>query len=167
MSVVLRSTLSRVAGATLIALGLLAGHGVSSAQTAGLAASATQAPEIATFAALVKKAGLESAVTGDVTVFAPSDDAFKAVPAAALQKLSDDPEALKAVLSFHVVAGKKVSSAITGNSTPASLQGGKLNLSRAGDFLTVEDALVTRVDVPAGAGVIHVIDKVLMPPVKK
>jgi uncharacterized surface protein with fasciclin (FAS1) repeats len=99
-------------------------------------------------------------------VFAPSDDAFKAVPADKLDALAKDPEQLKAVLTYHVLSGKTAASAVAENSTPATVNGAKLALSRAGDFVTVDDAMVTKADVAAGDSVVHVIDRVLTPPKK-
>lgn len=128
---------------------------------------AVQSPELSTFSRLVKQAGLDSTLSsGAFTVFAPSDDAFKAVPADKLDALAKDPEQLKALLTYHVLSGKTAASAVAENSTPATVNGAKLALSRAGDFVTVDDAMVTKADVAAGDSVVHVIDRVLTPPKK-
>lgn len=135
---------------------------------ANVVAAANVNTELATFARLVKQAGLEGTLegAGPVTVFAPSDDAFKALPAATLEKLSKDPEQLKALLSYHVAPGLTKSADIEGSKTLASLTGAKLSVAKAGDFVTVDDALVTKADVAAGNGVIHIVDRVLTPPKK-
>ena len=104
---------------------------------------------------------------GIYTVFAPTDDAFKAVPAATLDKLGKDQDLLKSVLTFHLVQGKTESAAVTGAASVATLNGAKLNLAKAGDFVTVDDGMVVTADVKAGDSVIHIVDRVLMPPVKK
>lgn len=125
--------------------------------------------ELSTFNKLVATAGLGDVLTGTapVTVFAPSDEAFKAVPAATLDKLAKDPAALKALLQHHILPGNVKSSAIqVGNAPAATLAGTKLAISKAGDFVTVEDALVTKADLAAGNGTVHVIDRVLTPPKK-
>ena len=128
---------------------------------------AAQTPELSTFSRLVKQAGLDATLnSGAFTVFAPSDDAFKALPADKLDALAKDPEQLKAVLTYHVLSGKTTSSAIGENTTPATVNGAKLALSKSGDFVTVDDALVTKADVAAGDSVVHVIDRVLTPPKK-
>lgn len=128
---------------------------------------AAQTPELSTFSRLVKQAGLDATLnSGAFTVFAPSDDAFKALPADKLDALAKDPEQLKALLTYHVLSGKTTSLAIGENTTPATVNGAKLALSKSGDFVTVDDALVTKADVAAGDSVVHVIDRVLTPPKK-
>jgi uncharacterized surface protein with fasciclin (FAS1) repeats len=129
---------------------------------------AAQTPELSTFYRLVQQAGLTEALQkGDLTVFAPTDEAFKALPAATLDKLSKDPEALKSVLSYHVVPAATASSKVDGNVSLTTVQGSKLAVSKAGEFITVDDALVIKADLAAGDSVIHEIDRVLMPAIKK
>lgn len=113
------------------------------------------------------QAGLreELRAAGPITVFAPSDEAFKAVPAKQLEALAADPAQLKAVLNFHVAQGK-IESAQAKNGTVKTLQGANVALARAGSFLTVEDAMVQKADIESTNGVAHVIDRVLMPPKK-
>jgi uncharacterized surface protein with fasciclin (FAS1) repeats len=124
-------------------------------------------PELSTVTDLLRKSGLEPVLSavGPFTVFAPSNDAFKAVPAKTMAHLATDPAALKDVLTFHVVAGKLDAASIT-NTSVASVQGAKLALSKAGGFVTVEDAVVTKADQSAANGFVHVIDRVLTPPKK-
>ncbi len=100
---------------------------------------------------------------GPFTVFAPSNEAFKAVPAKTMETLGKDPASLKAVLSFHVVPSRLPAAAIT-NGKLTSLDGSPLTTSRAGEFVTIEDALVTRADIAARNGVVHLVDRVLIPP---
>lgn len=129
---------------------------------------AGQKSELSTFVKLVQQAGLSSAVNAaGVTVFAPTNDAFKAVPAETLDKLAKDPEQLKAVLSYHVLPNQLSSTAIDGSTSIATLHGAKVNVSKAGDMVVVDDSLVTQADIAADNGVIHEIDRVLMPAVKK
>jgi len=128
----------------------------------------SQDAELSTFTHLIQSAGLVDAISaGPTTVFAPTDEAFKAVPAATLDKLSKDPEFLKSVLSYHVLPSKVTSASIEGSTPTVTLNGAKLGLSRAGDFITADDGLVTTPDVEAGAGLIQKVDRVLMPAVKK
>lgn len=156
---------------TFAALGLMAAGStlnLAHAQPANVVAVAQQTPNLSTFTKLVQQAGLADTLSqGSYTVFAPTDDAFKAVPAATLDKLGKDQDLLKSVLTFHVVQGKTESAAVTGAASVATLNGAKLNLAKAGDFVTVDDGMVVTADVKAGDSVIHIVDRVLMPPVKK
>jgi len=125
-------------------------------------------PSLSTLSGLIASAGLADTLNGagPFTVFAPSNEAFKAVPAKTLEDLSKHPEKLKDVLTYHVVAGKSVAADIK-NSKVKSLQGSELELSKAGEFVTVESAAVTTADIAATNGVVHIIDTVLIPPAKK
>jgi uncharacterized surface protein with fasciclin (FAS1) repeats len=132
---------------------------------ATIADTAARAPQLSTLNKLINEAGLADTLrgAGPYTVFAPTDDAFKAVPAATLQQLASDKELLKSVLTFHVLPGK-VGSADIKSGNAKTVQGANVALSKAGSFVTVEDAVVTQADVAASNGVVHVIDRVLMPP---
>ena len=125
---------------------------------------ATQA-DLSTLSSLVAKAGLTDTLkgAGPFTVFAPNNAAFAKVPAKTLDDLGKDPEKLKAVLTYHVVTGK-VMAADVKNGNAKSVNGANLALSKSGDFVTVEDAVVQRADVAATNGVVHVVDSVLLPP---
>ncbi|MET0209679.1 MAG: fasciclin domain-containing protein [Burkholderiaceae bacterium] len=130
-----------------------------------VAQTAASTPSLSTLNRLIVEAGLSDTLngTGPYTVFAPTDDAFKAVPAKALADLAKDKEQLKAVLAYHVVPGK-VSAEQLRNGPVKSVQGAPVNIAKAGSFITVEDAVVTQPDVAASNGVVHLVDKVLMPP---
>lgn len=130
-----------------------------------IVATAAATPELSTLTKLIGDAGLADTLAsgGPYTVFAPTDDAFKAVPAATLAALAKDKEKLKAVLSYHVVAGKVMAADIK-NGPAKTLQGANVALSKSGSFVTVDDAVVTTPDVAATNGEIHLIDRVLMPP---
>ena len=130
-----------------------------------IADAVAAAPQLSTLNRLIADAGLTETLrgTGPYTLFAPSDEAFKAVPAKALADLAADKALLKSILSFHLLPGK-LSSAEAKNGNLKSVQGANLAVSKAGTFVTVEDAVVQQADLPATNGVIHVIDKVLMPP---
>lgn len=132
------------------------------------AALAGATPELSTFTKLIKQAGLESTLqgAGPITVFAPTDEAFKAVPAATLDKLAKDPEQLKQLLNYHVVPGLLKAADIDGTRQVVTLSGAKLTLAKAGDFVTVDEGLATKADIASGNGVVHIIDRVLTPPKK-
>jgi uncharacterized surface protein with fasciclin (FAS1) repeats len=123
--------------------------------------------ELSTLNELMRQSGLADSLrgAGPYTVFAPTNDAFKAMPAQALQALSNDPQKLKAVLSYHVTPTEMKSTVIK-NGTAKSVQGANLSLATAGAFITVEDAVVEQPDLAASNGVVHVIDRVLTPPAK-
>jgi uncharacterized surface protein with fasciclin (FAS1) repeats len=125
-------------------------------------------PSLSTLNSLVAKAGLTNTLEtgGPFTVFAPSNDAFKAVPAKTMDELAKDPEKLKAVLTYHIISGKVMAAGVK-NSSVKTLNGASIGLGKAGDFVTVEGGLVTQADMATNNGVVHVIDSVLLPPVKK
>ncbi len=150
----------------LLALVALAGCATTPAP-ATIAETAARTPELSTLSKLIADAGLTDTLkgAGPFTVFAPSDEAFKAVPAKTMAELAANKERLKAVLTYHVVAGKVMAADVkTGN--VKSVQGANLGLARAGSFVTVEDAVVTKADVPSTNGVVHIIDKVMLPPAR-
>jgi len=148
-----------------VALGLAAC--ASSPAPTPLADALGRDPQLSTFNRLVQQAGLQDSLRtdGPLTVFAPSDEAFKAVPAKTMDALARDPAQLKAVLSYHIVkANLHAADVKTGNAK--TLQGADVALAKAGGFVTVEDAMVQQADIAATNGVAHVIDRVLMPPKK-
>ncbi len=122
-------------------------------------------PELSTLSGLVVKAGLTDTLkgTGPFTVFAPTNAAFAKVPAKTMEDLGKDPAKLKAVLTYHVVPGK-VMAADVKNGNAKTVNGASLALSKAGDFVTVEDGMVQTADLSATNGVVHIIDSVLIPP---
>ena len=124
-------------------------------------------PQLSTFNRLVQQAGMQDELraAGPLTVFAPSDEAFKAVPAKTLEALAADKAQLKAVLNYHIIASKLAAGEVK-NGNVKTLQGANVALSRAGSFVTVEEAMVQQADIAATNGVAHVIDRVLMPPKK-
>jgi len=132
---------------------------------ATIADTAARTPQLSTLNKLINDAGLAETLrgAGPYTVLAPSDEAFKAVPAKTMAELAADKNLLKAVLSYHVLTGKVMSADLkTGNIK--TVQGANVAVAKAGDFVTVEDAVVTQPNVAATNGVVHIIDKVLMPP---
>lgn len=143
---------------------VLAGCASTSAPVS-IADTTARTPSLSTLNKLIGDAGLTDTLrgAGPYTVFAPTDEAFKAVPAKTLESLSKDKEQLKAVLMYHVVPGKVVAADIKSGKTKTA-QGADVVVAKAGGFVTVEEALVTQADVPASNGVVHVIDRVLIPP---
>ena len=83
-----------------------------------------------------------------------------------MDKLAKDPDLLKATLAYHVVPGLVKAADIPSNGTLVTSTGAKMGVSRAGDFVAVDDGLVIKADQAAGNGIIHVLDRVLTPPKK-
>lgn len=122
-------------------------------------------PNLSTLNALIRDAGLTDTLsgTGPFTVFAPTNDAFKTVPAKTMGELAANKELLKQVLTFHVIPVKATAQDVKPGNVK-TVNGANLALARAGGFVTVDQAMVTAADRPASNGVVHVIDRVLLPP---
>jgi uncharacterized surface protein with fasciclin (FAS1) repeats len=131
-----------------------------------IVAVASSTEGFTTLVAALTAAGLVETLqgTGPFTVFAPNDEAFAALPAGLLEKLllPENIEVLKSILTYHVLAGKVMSTDVTaGDAT--TVEGSTLALGLM-DGVQVNDATVITADVEASNGVIHVINKVLVPP---
>lgn len=150
--------------AAAVALAMLAGCASTPTPTT-ITDTAARTPQLSTLTKLLTEAGLAETLrgAGPYTVFAPTDEAFKAVPAKTMAELAADKTLLVSVLTFHVLPGK-VMAADVQNANVKTVQGANVAVSRAGTFVTIEDAVVQQADVPATNGVIHIIDKVLIPP---
>lgn len=117
-----------------------------------------------TLLAAAEAAGLVEALsTAEVTLFAPTDEAFEALPEGTLEELLADTEKLSAILQYHVVPGKVTAAELVSIPAATTLQGEELQVSTDGAGVMVNDATVLQSDVMATNGVIHVIDTVLMP----
>ena len=116
--------------------------------------------------AAVQAAGLVDALkdTGPFTVFAPTDEAFAALPEGALDKLLADPVQLANVLKYHVVPGAIKAAEIADGMNATTLEEMPLTFTLKDGGVMVNDANVVAPDIMASNGVIHVIDKVLLPP---
>lgn len=128
---------------------------------------ATEAGSFTTLLKAATAAGLVETLQGDgpLTVFAPTDEAFAALPAGTLDGLLADPEALKKVLLYHVVSGKVTSDQVVGLTTAKSVEGSPIAISvKDGTVYLNDSAKVVTADVMASNGVIHVIDAVILPP---
>jgi len=132
---------------------------------ANIVETAVAAGDFTTLTSLVEEAGLAETLAGEgpFTVFAPTDAAFAKVPEATLDSLAADPEALEAVLLYHVVEGEARASDVAELDSAETLNGASVTLETAGGSVMVNDAQVVQADVAASNGVIHVIDQVLIP----
>ena len=130
--------------------------------------TAVDAGSFTTLVSVVQAAGLEETLRGEgpYTVFAPTDDAFAAVPKETLDALLADPKgALTDVLTYHVVPGKVMSTDLSDGMTVETVNGQTLTIKVADDgSVMVNDATVVTADIETSNGVIHVIDTVLVPP---
>ena len=129
--------------------------------------TAIAAGQFNTLVAAVQAAGLVEVLKGDgpFTVFAPTDDAFAALPEGTVENLlkPENKDQLVAVLTYHVVPGKIMSSDIAGEKTEvASVEGSELSVD-ATDGVKVDGAVVVAADIETTNGVIHVIDQVVLP----
>ena len=125
-------------------------------------------PDFATLVELVTAAGLGETLsgTGPFTVFAPTNEAFAAVPADTLAALAADPTgALTDVLKLHVISGKVDAAAATSAAgTCVETLGGKVKVEKVGEELTIGGVPIVATDVPASNGVIHVLGGVITAP---
>jgi len=138
------------------------------ARAADIVDTAVAAGNFKTLVAAVQAAGLVQTLKspGPFTVFAPTDAAFAALPAGTVDSLlkPQNKAKLVAILTYHVVPGKILSSDIAGKQvTPKTVEGQTLDIDATGKTVKVNNATVTHADILADNGVIHVIDKVLMP----
>jgi uncharacterized surface protein with fasciclin (FAS1) repeats len=158
---------TRRAAMAAVLLSVLAGCATVSAPVS-VADTIANTASLSTLNSLVKSAGLTDTLqgAGPFTVFAPNNEAFKAVPAKTMEALAKDPAALKNVLTFHVLPGKAMAASVK-NSKAKTVNGAEVELSKAGDMVTIESAVVTQADLVATNGVVHIIDTVLIPPAKK
>jgi len=101
--------------------------------------------------------------TTNYTVFAPTNAAFEKVPSSTLADLANNTTALKRVLLYHVVPGTLLSKDIKGNGTLTTANGLPLTYSVNGTTVKVDNATVTKADINATNGVIHVVDSVMIP----
>ena len=102
---------------------------------------------------------------GPFTVFAPTDEAFAKIDKDTLESLlkPENKDQLVAILTYHVVAGKVMSTDITGDMQPSTVNGSALNITLKNGKVMINDATVISADIDADNGVIHVIDNVLIP----
>jgi uncharacterized surface protein with fasciclin (FAS1) repeats len=125
---------------------------------------AVQAGSFKTLVQAVQAAGLVETLngTGPFTVFAPTDDAFAQIPQETLQAVLADKEKLTAILTYHVVPGKLMAADVAKSTQLQTVQGQSITVTTEGG-VRVDDANVIQTDIEADNGVIHVIDRVIMP----
>lgn len=127
---------------------------------------AAGAEDFTTLVAAVKAAGLEETLRseGPFTVFAPTNLAFEALPDGTVAELlkPENKEKLASILSYHVVPGKVMAADVSPMKV-ATVEGSEATVTLDGETVMLDDAKIVRTDIEASNGVIHVIDKVIMP----
>ena len=127
--------------------------------------TAVAAGDFTTLVSAIQDAGLVDTLkgAGPFTVFAPTDDAFANIPKDQLEALLANETQLTAVLTYHVVAGKVMSTDLKNDMMVKTVQGKNITITLDDSGVMVNDAKVTQADIECTNGVIHVIDTVLMP----
>jgi uncharacterized surface protein with fasciclin (FAS1) repeats len=143
-------------------------HNHGNKEAKDIVAIAAADSQFSTLVAAVQAADLVATLQGEgpFTVFAPTNDAFAALPAGTVENLlkPENKAALQAVLTYHVLAGKVPSSAIAGKQlSVATVQGEEVAIDATAGVV-VGGANVIIADIEAKNGIIHVIDKVILPP---
>jgi uncharacterized surface protein with fasciclin (FAS1) repeats len=140
-------------------------NGPDSDPTMNIVETAVAAGSFNTLVAAVKAAGLVETLSGEgpFTVFAPTDEAFAEIPEDQLNALLADKEALTAVLTYHVVAGKVMAEDVVKLSSATTVNGQDVDIKVMDGKVMVDNAQVITADVAASNGVIHVINKVILP----
>jgi len=153
----------------LVAVALAVTASAAPARTgseANIVQTAVAAGQFKTLTKLLTRAGLVGALQqpGPYTVFAPTDAAFKKVPKKTLNMLLHNKAKLKAVLLYHVVSGDVKAADVVNLTSAKTLNGKSVRIRVSGMNVFVNSAKVTKADVTATNGVIHVINRVLIPP---
>lgn len=160
----MKGLIKAVAVTFLVAIGANASadhHGMNK----DIVDTAVAAGSFNTLVTAVQAAGLVETLKGEgpFTVFAPTDEAFAAIPAADLEALLADKEKLTAVLTYHVVPGKVMAADVVGLDSATTVQGSDVDIEVVDGGVTIDGANVVTTDIETSNGVIHVIDAVIMP----
>jgi uncharacterized surface protein with fasciclin (FAS1) repeats len=141
-----------------------AARNTNTAPTKNIVETVIDAGHFRTFAAAINAAGLtgELAGKGPLTVFAPTDEAFKKLPAGAYDNLLKDAGKLKAVLNYHVVSGYLMARDLKSGEL-ATAQGTSLTAVVSSSDVRVNGARVTKADIVATNGIVHAMDTVILP----
>ncbi len=137
------------------------------APTQNIVEIASANSDFSTLVDLVKTAGLVDTLsgTGPFTVFAPTNEAFAKLPAETVADLKANPDKLKNILTYHVVSGAVDAKQVTGLESAKSVQGQNITISvMDGKVMLNGTSTVTKTDIKATNGIIHVIDTVILPP---
>ena len=138
----------------------------SAAKSQNIVQIAASNPQFSTLVSLVKKAGLVKALSGKtkLTVFAPTNAAFKKVPKATLNKLAGNKKLLAKVLEYHVLPGVVPAAKVVKLKSAKTLEGARVHFKVKKGKAYVNNAQIVKTDIHASNGIIHVINAVLIPP---
>lgn len=155
-------TLVSLGAAAALSLSMLSAH--AGGMKKDIVDTAVSAGSFNTLAKALTEAGLIDTLKGDgpFTVFAPTDEAFAKIPADQLEAILADKDKLTAILTYHVVPGKVMSSDVVKLESAKTVQGQEVAISTEGG-VKVDNANVVKTDIAASNGVIHVIDTVILP----
>jgi len=139
---------------------------VEEAKLLNIVETAVAAGSFNTLVAAVQTAGLDEVLAGEgpFTVFAPTDEAFAALPAGTVEALLKDKQALTAILTYHVVPGLLKAEKVVKEKSFATVNGESFEIKVNDDGVMVDNAKIVQTDIVCANGVIHVIDAVILPP---
>ena len=156
-----KTTIALSTAATFLASTVFAGG-----HSKDIVDTAIEAGSFGTLVAAVQAAGLVDTLKGEgpFTVFAPTDEAFAALPEGTVESLllPENKDQLVAILTYHVIAGKVMSTDLVDDMEAATVQGSSVTIDLDNGVM-VEDAAVVTADIETSNGVIHVINKVILP----
>ena len=162
------ATLVAAMASLALVVGLIAGPatGAKSTKRQSITDIASGSKQFETLTSLLGQAELAETLDGKgaFTVFAPTDAAFAKVPQSTLDALAADPEQLKAVLLYHVANGKLTARKVVKRKSIKTLNGARVKVRVTKKGVRVNNAKVTKTDLRASNGVVHVINQVLLPP---
>ena len=144
---------------------MIAGPALADDHGKNIIETAEGAGQFGTLLTAIETAGLTDALSGDgpFTVFAPTDEAFAAIPSDQLAAILDDTDLLTSILTYHVVSGKVMAADVVKLDSATTLQGTDVSIMVSDGSVSVDDATVVATDIETSNGVIHVIDAVITP----
>ena len=153
--------------AAIALVGLVTTQSAVAQQQNDIVDTAVSAGSFETLVAAVQAAGLVDVLKGDgpFTVFAPTDDAFAALPEGTVETLlkPENKDQLVAILTYHVVPGRVASSEVVNLGEATTVQGQNVTISVEDGKVMIDEATVITADIEASNGIIHVIDRVILP----
>ena len=159
---------SIIAAATLAFLASGISANAYESKSADIVDTAVSAGQFKTLTAALEAAGLVEVLKGDgpFTVFAPTDEAFSKLPEGTVESLlkPENIDQLKAILTYHVVSGEVTSKEVVNLDSAKTVNGEMLEINASAEGMSVNQAKVIKADIMTSNGVIHVIDKVVLPP---
>lgn len=162
------TTFFRAPAIAAAAFGLVIGAQSAVAADKDIVDTAVEAGQFETLATALEAAGLVETLKGPgpFTVFAPTDEAFSELPEGTVETLlqPENREKLVHVLTYHVVPGNVTAADVQALDEAETVNGATIDIEASSDGVMVNDANVTTADIAASNGVIHVIDKVILPP---